>query len=222
MFGGGVKLGQLSDYLDSNQECIKPLLGEGGKLTTEKAAASASTSSKNGGQAGKNVVYDLSRGMATERPDLIKKTPNNDVDKSSSTTSANDNKPLTKKEKAVVALSDCLACSGCVTSAEAVLLETQSFDQFQTLLKHGRDGESSTSLDEGVVGGGERGQQDEKPAPSTASTSSCSVSGSGYGVRHAPCFAAGSSHETGQLLRGSIPETLCSRWETLEGCPTSE
>merc|ERR1719487_1013930 len=33
-------------------------------------------------------------------------------------------------EKATVSLSDCLACSGCVTSAETVLLEQQSFDEF--------------------------------------------------------------------------------------------
>jgi len=34
-----------------------------------------------------------------------------------------------------IALSDCLTCSGCVTSAETVLLETQSTESFEQLLK---------------------------------------------------------------------------------------
>ena len=35
------------------------------------------------------------------------------------------------EKKAQVSLSDCLACSGCVTSAETVLLEKQSLKTFQ-------------------------------------------------------------------------------------------
>ncbi|CAD7956814.1 unnamed protein product [Amoebophrya sp. A25] len=151
MFGSAVKLGQLSDYLDSNQECIQPLLS-GGKIKNEK-------------QDGR--VYDLSRGMSTERPDLIKKAKAESITKRGSTSgtggSGADNAnqagttaaPLTKKEKAVVALSDCLACSGCVTSAEAVLLETQSFDQFLKVLNGGTcaaHGLSATDIDELLFG----------------------------------------------------------------------
>ncbi len=35
-----------------------------------------------------------------------------------------------------ISLHDCLACSGCVTSAETVLLEQQSIDQFQEMLEN--------------------------------------------------------------------------------------
>ena len=37
--------------------------------------------------------------------------------------------------KAVVSVSDCLACSGCVTSAEAVLLDAQSAAAFAALIE---------------------------------------------------------------------------------------
>ena len=36
---------------------------------------------------------------------------------------------------ATVSLNDCLACSGCVTSAEAILIQEQSFAKFQRLLQ---------------------------------------------------------------------------------------
>ena len=36
-------------------------------------------------------------------------------------------------EKATVGLSDCLVCSGCVTSAETILLEQHSLEEFPRL-----------------------------------------------------------------------------------------
>ena len=38
---------------------------------------------------------------------------------------------------ATISLNDCLACSGCVTSAEAVLISSQSIDTFQRLVASG-------------------------------------------------------------------------------------
>lgn len=35
-------------------------------------------------------------------------------------------KPTPDKEKATVTLNDCLACSGCITSAESILVEQMS------------------------------------------------------------------------------------------------
>ena len=34
-----------------------------------------------------------------------------------------------------MSLADCLACSGCVTSSEAVLIEKHSIEEFMTLFK---------------------------------------------------------------------------------------
>ncbi|CAD7941069.1 unnamed protein product [Amoebophrya sp. A120] len=136
MFGSGVKLGDLSDYLETNQECIQPLLNAStGKISNEKGST--------------NAVYDLSRGLATEKPNLIKSAPG----AGPATASKAERNPAedstegagtSKKAKAVVALSDCLACSGCVTSAEAVLLETQSFDKFLSILNASRSSSSSS------------------------------------------------------------------------------
>lgn len=40
----------------------------------------------------------------------------------------------TKLEKAKITLNDCLACSGCITSAESVLIAQQSHDEFYKIL----------------------------------------------------------------------------------------
>ena len=42
----------------------------------------------------------------------------------------------TRLETAQISLNDCLACSGCVTSAETVLIGTQSIDQVTDALRH--------------------------------------------------------------------------------------
>jgi iron only hydrogenase large subunit-like protein len=41
-----------------------------------------------------------------------------------------------KLEKASITLQDCLACSGCVTSAETVLIEQQSGQQMEKYVKN--------------------------------------------------------------------------------------
>jgi len=41
-------------------------------------------------------------------------------------------------EKAKITLEDCLACSGCVTSAETVLITQQSVDEFKLALQNGK------------------------------------------------------------------------------------
>lgn len=47
------------------------------------------------------------------------------------------------RKKATVSLNDCLACSGCVTSAEAVLVQEQSVDKFMTLLESATNGSAT-------------------------------------------------------------------------------
>ena len=43
-----------------------------------------------------------------------------------------------KLEKAKITLEDCLACSGCVTSAEAVLISQQSADELLRVIENNR------------------------------------------------------------------------------------
>ncbi|XP_009602791.1 protein NAR1-like [Nicotiana tabacum] len=47
-------------------------------------------------------------------------------------------KPVVQNEPVKISLKDCLACSGCITSAETVMLEKQSLDEFLSNLEKGR------------------------------------------------------------------------------------
>jgi len=104
-FSSGVKLGDLDDFISLSQECVKPLI---------EAAEGSGKSAKLG-----NVSEARSLPVAevpqVKKPNLIK-----------SKQSGSD----PKAQIGQVTLSDCLACSGCVTSAETVLLQEQSGDEF--------------------------------------------------------------------------------------------
>lgn len=43
-----------------------------------------------------------------------------------------------KLEKAKITLNDCLACSGCITSAESVLITQQSHEELYRVLRHNK------------------------------------------------------------------------------------
>lgn len=43
-----------------------------------------------------------------------------------------------KLEKAKITLNDCLACSGCITSAESVLITQQSHEELFRVLRHNK------------------------------------------------------------------------------------
>merc|ERR1711974_151828 len=68
----------------------------------------------------------LSPGEVCIKPIEIKKRPKKDE---SVARDLVDDTPL---PKASITLQDCLACSGCVTSAESVLIMAQSTDEFET------------------------------------------------------------------------------------------
>ena len=51
----------------------------------------------------------------------------------------NEKGSVKKLEKVQITLNDCLACSGCVTSAESVLISQQSIQQLQDVLKQNSD-----------------------------------------------------------------------------------
>ncbi len=46
---------------------------------------------------------------------------------------------MVKLKKAQITLNDCLACSGCITSAESVLITQQSQDELYRILKLNED-----------------------------------------------------------------------------------
>jgi len=105
-FSGGVILGDLDDFLSPAQDCVLPLL----------QAADGGTAKVDGADVAKVALSRVPvEQPLVQRPNLIK-----------SKKSAVD----PKAEIGQVTLSDCLACSGCVTSAETVLLQQQSGEEF--------------------------------------------------------------------------------------------
>mmetsp|Transcript_131564 Transcript_131564/g.262531 ORF Transcript_131564/g.262531 Transcript_131564/m.262531 type:complete len:606 (-) Transcript_131564:8-1825(-) len=105
-FSGGVILGDLDDFLSPAQDCVLPLL----------QAADGGTAKVDGADVAKVALSRVPvEQPLVQRPNLIKPK------KSSADP---------KAEIGQVSLSDCLACSGCVTSAETVLLQQQSGEEF--------------------------------------------------------------------------------------------
>ncbi|CAK0869442.1 unnamed protein product [Prorocentrum cordatum] len=109
-FSGGVKLGDLDDFIAASQECVKPLI--------EAASGNGSAKIGSTGTVGAAALGTRIAAVETpqvQRPNLIK---------------TKQSKEDPKAQIAGVTLSDCLACSGCVTSAETVLLQAQSGEEF--------------------------------------------------------------------------------------------
>ena len=119
-----VFISNVDDFISPAQACVNPYVAARG---TDAAAASTTASSSNK----VTLKADFS---ATEfeavavRPSLIRQ-------KASSSSDAS--------KVAAVSLNDCLACSGCVTSAETVLIQEQSTDK---LLLRLADGGSSARV----------------------------------------------------------------------------
>lgn len=160
MFSGAVKIDELNDYIAPSQECIVPIVtSANGNVSgrdqgteknsffpestlrpdlikvrpkrTAKNVLSSTTSS--------NVLSEVSiQGHAGNealetKSDALDKTSPDLTSKSAFHPSANGISELQKKEDldvAQVSLYDCLACSGCVTTSETVLLQEQSVSSF--------------------------------------------------------------------------------------------
>ncbi|OMJ25758.1 Cytosolic Fe-S cluster assembly factor NARFL [Smittium culicis] len=101
-FSNGVRLSQLNDFLLPEQDCIKPVSFKKRKNLTSKAENDIDSSQKSANllNADSSIKYEVMKESENAAP-----------------------------EQAQVNLADCLACSGCVTTSEAVLVNLQSFDQ---------------------------------------------------------------------------------------------
>jgi len=122
MFSGTIKILDIDDYIKPSQECIKPLIQakKSTKMQIEtnsddfKIPLKASFSTgKTQDTANANLV-ELYNTTGNIKPDLIKKSSEN---------------------TAKVSLNDCLACSGCVTTAETILVEQHSVTDFFEKIK---------------------------------------------------------------------------------------
>lgn len=112
-----VFLNNLDDFIAPSQACVNPTVAA--KLTP---AAPSSSNSKPGKV---TLMADYS---TTDYEDYAKPVVQPDLIKSKPAASG-------AQSVATVSLNDCLACSGCVTSAEAVLIAEQSNQKFLSKLQ---------------------------------------------------------------------------------------
>lgn len=117
-FSGALTLTDLNDYLGPSQACIKPVEG-----------ADAPSPDQNGSAEAVDPAASASTQIAIDHDGSYYES----AAPSSSSSAAAANKPRqrTKLETAEISLNDCLACSGCVTSAESVLITMQSQEELR-------------------------------------------------------------------------------------------
>ncbi|KAJ6593916.1 iron hydrogenase [Mycena capillaripes] len=110
-FSGALTLTDLNDFISPSQACIKPV--EQANPEPQKHLGAASTE-----------IHIDSGGSYYEVP--------TEGSSSLQTASSGSGKKL---EQAQISLNDCLACSGCITSAESVLITLQSHTEVLTFLE---------------------------------------------------------------------------------------
>ncbi|KAG6866350.1 hypothetical protein C0991_005271 [Blastosporella zonata] len=109
-FSGALTLTDLNDFITPSQACIKPVTQLNSNETEEKDRGAAAT----------EIQIDRSGAYYEVAPnDKILAAPG----------------PAKKLEQAQINLNDCLACSGCITSAESVLITLQSHTEVLTFLE---------------------------------------------------------------------------------------
>ncbi|CAG7854763.1 Cytosolic Fe-S cluster assembly factor NAR1 AltName: Full=Nuclear architecture-related protein 1 [Serendipita indica DSM 11827] len=105
-FSGAVTLTDLNDFITPSQACIKPVEVKKAPISDAKGAALTDIRVDDTG-----AYYEVEIGpKATGAP----------------------SQKLTKAE---ISLNDCLACSGCITSAESVLITMQSHEEVMSFLQ---------------------------------------------------------------------------------------
>uniref|UniRef100_A0AAV1UJQ3 Iron hydrogenase small subunit domain-containing protein n=1 Tax=Peronospora matthiolae TaxID=2874970 RepID=A0AAV1UJQ3_9STRA len=106
-----VFLGDLNDYIQPSQACVNPLFTSDEGLDQNDGGSSTPGVAKITLET-ELLDEDFARPVPIQ-PNIIRST---------------------KQEKATISLDDCLACSGCVTSAETVLISQQSFQEMLDVL----------------------------------------------------------------------------------------
>ncbi|KAF9531652.1 iron hydrogenase [Crepidotus variabilis] len=121
-FSGALTLTDLNDFITPSQACIKPV---------EQTNKPSKEEEKEPGAASTEILIDSS-GAYYE----VSSDPKNSA---SSSTGG----PTQKLHQAQISLNDCLACSGCITSAESVLITLQSHTEVFNFLEENELAETS-------------------------------------------------------------------------------
>lgn len=109
MFSSTIKLGELNDYIAPSQACINP------EFLSAEGKVEIKTDKSSQIENGISLSYQ----SETIEPNIIKQDKVN--------------------KTATISLADCLACSGCITSAETFLVEQQSLSALKKQLKENMD-----------------------------------------------------------------------------------
>ncbi|KAG6915783.1 hypothetical protein DXG01_009821 [Tephrocybe rancida] len=112
-FSGALTLTDLNDFITPSQACIKPVTQLNPNEPEEKDLGAAATE------------------IQIDRSGAYYEVTQNSKVAAHNTTPA----PAKRLEQAQINLNDCLACSGCITSAESVLITLQSHTEVLTFLE---------------------------------------------------------------------------------------
>lgn len=134
-FSGALTLTDLNDYLGPSQACIKPVEGK-------DAPEPLSASDLEGVGASTEIAIDES-GDYYESSSKSQAAPA--IGGTKQQQQQQQPRARTKLETAEISLNDCLACSGCVTSAESVLIGMQSTDELRRVVQEKRDSDGTAT-----------------------------------------------------------------------------
>ncbi|KAJ1581138.1 hypothetical protein NDA11_003342 [Ustilago hordei] len=119
-FSGALTLTDLNDYLGPSQACIKPV--EGTDAPTDHHTSSSDQI---------HSAATASTQIAIDRDGSYYESTSASTSAAAAAASGSKPRERTKLETAQISLNDCLACSGCVTSAESVLITMQSQEELR-------------------------------------------------------------------------------------------
>lgn len=117
MFSGVIKIADIDDYITPSQNCIKPI----SDAMQVKNNSDQDINTNTNGKKTKIIIAAL--------PEI-----KNEIGYDSNTQKLPESDLIKLKNKetkvAKITLNDCLACNGCVTTAETLLIQAQSVDEF--------------------------------------------------------------------------------------------
>ena len=127
-----VFISNVDDYLAPSQACVNPLFSES---VNSEATTTTSTSQAVGSTTTNTVTEGVGLVVPRQHKPIIRRRGN----KRPLTTIPSSSAPLTPTETAKVSMADCLACSGCVTTAETVLVEQHSLKTLHEMIAKKND-----------------------------------------------------------------------------------
>ena len=138
-----VFISNVDDYVAPSQACVNPLFSSSedaskNETTTTTTTSTTSLKSKPDNDDERNGLVKRGRRRRRRAP------PRTNGDATTTTTTTAVVSETTLKETARVTMADCLACSGCVTTAETVLVEQHSLSTLRDMVQPSTSGMHTT------------------------------------------------------------------------------